>query len=115
MLDQKTGVFHRYIARYLFHPLLIRMTGDSRYIYPPAFQMNEKQDVVGHQTSERQHFHREKDGRRQDRLVRTDKIFPTRCLLPFGSRWNIMAAENIAHRLIREPETRLAMAPTIRS
>ena len=82
MLDQKTGVFHRYIARYLFHPLLIRMTGDSRYIYPPAFQMNEKQNVVGHQTSERQHFHREKVGRRQDRLVRTDKIFPTRCLLP---------------------------------
>jgi hypothetical protein len=28
-------------------------------------------------------------------------------LLPFGSRWNIMAAEIIAHRLIREPETQV--------
>jgi hypothetical protein len=31
--------------------------------------------------------------------VRTDKVFPTRGLLPLGSRQNIMAAKNIAHRL----------------
>ena len=46
-------------------------------------------------------------GRHQYRHVRTDKVFPTRCLLPLGSRWNIMAAENIAHRLIREPVTQV--------
>jgi hypothetical protein len=41
------------------------------------------------------------------RHVSTDKVFPTRRLLPLGSRWNIMAAENIAHRLIREPDTQV--------
>jgi hypothetical protein len=48
---------------------------------------------------------REVIGHHQYRHVRTDKVFPTRCLLPLGSRWYIMAAENIAHRLIREPVT----------
>jgi hypothetical protein len=68
--------------------------------------MNEKQHVVRNQPSERKHFHREEVGRHQYRHVSTDKVFPTRCLLPFGSRWNIMAAENIAHRLIRELEAK---------
>ena len=69
--------------------------------------MNEKQHLVRNQPSERKHFHREEVGRHQYRHVSTDKVFPTRCLLPFGSRMNIMAAENIAHRLIREPETQV--------
>src|SRR2546429_1830680 len=38
------GIFHRHITRHLFHPLLIRMTCDSGQAYPPALQMNEKQD-----------------------------------------------------------------------
>src|SRR5205823_5269527 len=96
-------IFHRHIARHLFHPFLIRMTCDSGQAYPPALQMNEKQHVVRHQTFYRKHFHREEVGRRQHRHVSTDKVFPTRRLLPLGSRWNILAAENIAHRLIREP------------
>jgi hypothetical protein len=58
--------------------------------------MNEKQHVVRNQPSERKHFHREEVGRHQYRHVSTDKVFPTRHLLPLGSRWNIMAAENIA-------------------
>src|SRR5207249_12235863 len=52
-------------------------------------------------------FHREEVGRHQHRHVSTDKVFPTRRLLPLGSRWNIMAAENIAHGLIREPVTKV--------
>jgi len=69
--------------------------------------MNEKQHVVRNQSSERRHFQREEVGGHQYRHVSTDKVFPARCLLPFGSRWNIMAAENIAHRLIRELETQV--------
>src|SRR5438094_913469 len=46
-----------------------------------------------------------KDFIRAHMAVSTDKVFPTRRLLPLGSRWNIMAAENIAHGLIREPVT----------
>src|SRR5207253_6075575 len=102
-MDQKTSIFHRHITRQLFHPLLIPMTWDSGQAYPPALQMNEKQHLVRNQPSSRKHFHREKVGRHQHRHVRTDKVLPTRRLLPLGSRWNIMATENIAHRLIREP------------
>src|ERR1035441_10813510 len=57
--------------------------------------------------SERKHFHGEEVGRYQCRHVSTDKVFPTRRLLPLGSRWNIMAAQNIAYRLIREPQTQV--------
>jgi hypothetical protein len=31
ILDQKTGV-HRHIARHLFHPLLVGMTGDTPHM-----------------------------------------------------------------------------------
>src|SRR5208337_1689958 len=92
-VDQKTRIFHRHIARHLFHPLLIRMTRNSGQAYPPTLQMNEKQHVVRNQSSERKHFHREEVGRHQYRHVSTDKVFPTRCLLPFRNRWNIMATE----------------------
>src|SRR5271165_2496403 len=83
------------------------MRCDSGQAYPPALQMNEKQHVVRNQPSERKHFHPKEVGRHQYRHVSTDKVFPKGSLLPFGSRWNIMAAENIAHRLIREPETQV--------
>src|SRR5271169_4655337 len=106
-IDQKTSIFHRHIARHLLHPRLIRMTGDSGQAYPPALQMNEKQHVVGNQPAQRKHFHGEEVGGHQYRHVSTDKVFPTRRLLPLGSRWNIMAAKNIAHRLIREPQTQV--------
>src|ERR1039458_4978169 len=109
-VDQKTSIFHGHIARHLFHPLLIRTTGDSGQAYPPALQMNEKQHVVRNQPAERKHFHREEVGRHQYRHVSPDKVFPTRRLLPFGSRWNIMAAENVAHRLIDEHDERMANA-----
>jgi hypothetical protein len=33
----------------LFHPLLIRMSGDPRHTDPAAFQMKEEQHIVGHQ------------------------------------------------------------------
>jgi len=52
-VDQKTRIFHRHIARHLFHPLLIRMMCDSGQAYPPALQINEKQHVVRNQSSER--------------------------------------------------------------
>ena len=67
--------------------------------------MNEKQHVVRDQPSERKHFHPEEVGRHQYRHMSTDEVFLTRRLLPLGSRWNIIAAKNIAHRLIREPVT----------
>src|SRR6516164_7953244 len=69
--------------------------------------MNEKQYVIRNQSSERKHFQREEVGRHQYRHGSTDKVFPTRCLLPLRSRWNIMATENVAHRLIREPVTQV--------
>ena len=53
MVDQKTGIFHRHIARHLLHPLLIRMMCDSGQAYPLALQINEKQHVVRNQSSER--------------------------------------------------------------
>jgi len=43
----------------LVHPLLIRMSGDSRHADPTAFQVKEEQHVIGHQPSPGQHFHRE--------------------------------------------------------
>src|SRR5664279_1239084 len=73
----------------------------------PTLQLDKEQHVVGNQAFERKHFHREEVGRYQYRHVSTDKVFPTRRLLPLGRRWNIMAAENIAYRLIREPETQV--------
>jgi hypothetical protein len=77
-VDQKTRIFHRHIARHLFHPLLIRMTRDSGQAYPPALQMNKKQYVVRNQPSERKHFHREEVGRHQYRHVRAFEIFDHR-------------------------------------
>src|SRR2546430_17093319 len=38
----ETRIFHRHIARHLFHPLLIRMTCDSGQAYPPAQERSEE-------------------------------------------------------------------------
>src|ERR1039457_7401507 len=50
----------------LFHPLLIRMSGDPRHTDPAAFQMKEEQHIVGHQTPPAQYFHGEEVSAGQD-------------------------------------------------
>jgi len=41
----------------LLHPLLIRMSGDSRHADPAAFQMKEEQYIVGRLAPPAQYFH----------------------------------------------------------
>src|SRR5262249_39031757 len=54
-VSQEAPLFHGHIPRDLDHPALVRMWGHPSHVHLPAAQMDEKQDVVCHQPTERPH------------------------------------------------------------
>jgi hypothetical protein len=55
---------HRHVSSYLLHPLLVRVDGETGNINPAALQMDNKQHVVGHQSSQREDLDRKEVGAR---------------------------------------------------
>ncbi len=89
------------IAGHLRHPLLGGMPRDARQAYASGLQMQEKQNVVRHQTSPRQHLDREEIGSGEHVHMPTDELLPGRRLTPFGSRCDVVAAQDVAYSLVR--------------
>src|SRR5262249_32578779 len=81
------------------HPGLIGMGRDTSHMDLPTPQMQEKQDVIRHQSAQRPHLGSEEIGRHEDVHVRTDELFPRRGGLTLWSWRNAMAFEDIAYRL----------------
>src|SRR5580700_9181458 len=82
----------------LLHPLLIRMSGDTRHRDSAAFQMKEEQYIIGRQPPPGEHFHREEIGTRQHIHVSGNKVLPRGGLASLGGWSDPVAAQNVAHR-----------------
>src|SRR5258708_18209533 len=100
LLNQKPCLIHRDMGRYLFHPLLARMTRDTCQADSSALQVNEKQHIVRFQSGEREHFHGEEVRSHHDRHMSTDEVCPAGILLPLPGWRNIMPLKNVSDCLI---------------
>src|SRR5215468_3002017 len=68
----------------------------------PAAQMDEKEHIIGHQSTERPDFGREEVSRDENIHVRADELRPRAGRLAFGSRRYAMAFEDVANRLVTD-------------
>jgi hypothetical protein len=90
------------------------MSGDPAESHPSSFQLNEEPDVVRHQAPPTQHLHPEEIGSRQHVHMPTDEILPCGRLTPFGRRFDIVAAQDIADGLIGEVMAQVPALANIR-
>src|ERR1700681_2351504 len=67
---------HGHVPGHLLHPRLIRVDGDPGDVNLAAFEMDEKQHVVGYQSSQRENLRGEKVGPRQHRQVSPNEFRP---------------------------------------
>jgi len=91
---------HRYISGDLFHPGFIGMWRDPGDFNATALQMDEEEHIVSDQPTQRQYFHCEKVGTRQDRHVRADEVCPGCCILTLWCGQDTVGLENIAYHLV---------------
>ena len=67
---------HGHVPGHLLHPLLVRVNGDPGDVDLAALEMNEKQNIVGHQSAQREDLRREEVGPRQHRQVSPNEWRP---------------------------------------
>ena len=58
--SQEGPLFHGHIAGHLDHPCLIGMRRDASHVDLPTAEMQEKQDVIHHESTQRPDLSREK-------------------------------------------------------
>src|ERR1700730_1584060 len=97
---QDTPFLHRYIPGYLLHPSLIGVNGDAGDVHPSGLEVDEEENVVGHQPAQREHLHTEEIGSCQYRQVRSDERCPRGRALPLRGRRYAVAPQNIADGLV---------------
>jgi len=68
----------------------------------PTAQMEEKQDVIRHEPTQRPDFGREEIGRHEDVHVRTDELLPRGGRLTLGGRRDTIAFQDVAHGLVTD-------------
>src|SRR4029434_9524942 len=73
-VGQKSPLLHGHVAGHLDHPCPVGMWGDPSHMHLPAAQMDEKQDVIRHESAQRPDLRGEKVGRHEDIHVRTDEL-----------------------------------------
>ena len=71
-----TASLHGHVPGHLLHPSLVRVNGNPGDVHLAAFEMDEKQHVVGDQSSQREDLHCEKIGPRQHRQVSPNECRP---------------------------------------
>src|SRR6266851_98860 len=100
--SQEAPFVHRDVPRHLHHPRLIGMRCHARDMDLTAAQMDEKEHVIGHQPTPCPHLGGEEVGGYQHLHVRADKLLPRRGGLTLWRRWEAMALEDIADRLVAD-------------
>src|SRR5207302_6356791 len=74
------------IARHLYHPLLGRMSGDSRQGDASRLQMKKEQDVVSRQSTPREHLDGKEINACQNSHMRSNEVGPVGVLASLRSR-----------------------------
>src|SRR5260370_29812395 len=100
MAEQISRFVVHCVASHLGHPLLRGMTRDASQGYAPGLQMQEEQNVVRHQAPPRQHLDREEVGSCEHVHMPADELLPGPRLRPFGSRCDVVAAQDVAYSLV---------------
>ena len=90
------------VAGHLLHPCLIRMVRDPCQADTATLQMNEEQNVIGHQATPSEDLHGEEVDPGQHGQMRLNKFLLRRGLAPFRRRGNAVAFQNIPHGLVRD-------------
>src|SRR5215831_11320404 len=75
------------------------MWRDAGHMYLPAPEVDEEEDVVGHEPTQRPDFGSEEVGRHEDVHVYANELLPCRGRLPLWCWRDAMALEDVAHRL----------------
>src|SRR3989475_4849280 len=96
---QKTPLLHRHVTSHLYHPCFIGMRRDTSHRNLTTAQMQEKQDIIGHEPAQGPDLSGEEVRRHEDVHVRADKLLPRRGRLALRGRRDAMALEDVAHRL----------------
>ncbi len=89
------------IAGHLLHELRVGRWRDTTENDAPGAQVDEKEDVAGHESSPAGDFHGEEVGCPHDIPVPVDELLPGPLALPLGSRFQTVSLQDVAHRLIR--------------
>src|ERR1019366_6165019 len=93
---------HGHVPGHLLHPLLVRVNGDPGDVDLAALEMNEKQNIVGHQSAQREDLRGKKTSSRQHRHVSSDECRPSGRVFTLRRGWRTVASQNISDRLIRD-------------
>jgi hypothetical protein len=68
--------FHGRVPGHLLHPLLVWVIGDPGNVNPAALEMDEEENVIGHQAPPREDLHREEVRACQQREVSSKEFCP---------------------------------------
>src|SRR6516162_3895781 len=90
------------VASHLLQPGLIRVPRDPGQTDAAALQMDEEQNVVGHQPAPREDLYREEVDPRQHGQMRLKEILPRRVLAAFRCRRDAMPLQDVPYTLIRD-------------
>ena len=91
---------HGYVPCHLLHPAVSRMDGDPSDVYLAAFDVDEEQNIEGHQSTKGEDLHTEEVGSCEDRQVRTNERCPCRRVLPLRGRAYSMTPQDVSHGLV---------------
>src|SRR5262245_23998947 len=111
-VPQDAASLHGHIAGHLLHPQLVWVNGDSRDVHPAAIKVDEEQHVVGHQSTQREHFGGEKVGPCQQRQVGPNEGRPCGRALALRCRRQTVALQDIADRLIADLIPQIGQRPS---
>ena len=99
---EKPSVRQGHVSGHLFHPCVVRGGGPASDANLPRADTHESQNVVGDHPGGRPNNGLKEIHRSQDLGVGSDKFPPRRLPLPFGSRKEAVALQNIANNLMTD-------------
>src|SRR4029077_7151398 len=102
---QMSPAFVCRIASHLLHPGLVWMSRDPSHAHTPAFQMNEEQYLIGHQSAPSEHLDGKEVNASQNRHVGLNELPPCRVLAPPGRWLDAVPPQHVADGLVRHMVT----------
>src|SRR5215469_15211771 len=90
------------IPCHLLHPRLVWVPRYRGQADAAALQMNEEQNIVGHQAAPSKDLNREEVDPRQHGQMRLNEFLPRGSLAAFWRRRDAMPPQNVSHGLIRD-------------
>src|SRR6266481_5873867 len=99
---EEAPLLHRHVACDLYHPLLVGVWRHPCHMHLPALQMDEKEDVIGHQPTPSPDLGRKKVRGDQYVHVHTNKLLPRGRRLALWGGGEAMPLEDVPHGLVAE-------------